>query len=272
MKIGVMTNMKDDLDAKFKELREMGLSNIMLSNWDNAAETDEKAEYVKAMCEKHGIRISTYWRGWTGPKSWNFTEGPATLGLVPVAYRAMRIQELKQGSDFAKKIGVDKVATHVGFLPENPSTTEYKEIVPALRDVAAYCKENGQCFLFETGQETPITLKRTIEDMNTGNAGINLDAANLVLYGKGNPVDALDVFGEYVMNIHAKDGKYPTTGTSLGEETPIGEGAVNFPSFIAKLKEIGYDGDITIEREISGEQQKKDIIAAKKYLEELIGN
>ena len=90
------------------------------------------------------------------------------------------------------------------------------------------------------------------------------------MYGKANPVDALEVFGEYVMNIHAKDGMYPTDGKNLGKEVAIGEGKVNFPAFIAKLKEIGYDSYLTIEREISGDQQLEDIKNAKVYLEELL--
>ena len=131
-------------------------------------------------------------------------------------------------------------------------------------------KANGQYFLFETGQETPVTLLRTIEDIGTDNLGINLDPANLILYGKANPVDALDVFGKYVRDVHAKDGLYPTDGKHLGRETPLGEGKVDFPRLIAKLREVGYDGSLTIEREISGEQQLKDILRGKALLEELI--
>ena len=130
---------------------------------------------------------------------------------------------------------------------------------------------NGQNFLFETGQETPVTLKRLIMDTGLKNVGINLDPANLIMYGKANPVDALDVFGEYVMGVHAKDGKYPTNGNELGVETRIGEGKVNFPAFIAKLKEVGYDGAVTIEREISGEEQIRDIKESITYLNDLIG-
>ena len=109
--------------------------------------------------------------------------------------------------------------------------------------------------------------------MDTGlmNVGINLAPANLIMYGKANPVDALDVFGEYVMGVHAKDGKYPTNGNELGVETRIGEGKVNFPAFIAKLKEVGYDGAVTIEREISGEEQIRDIKESITYLNDLIG-
>jgi sugar phosphate isomerase/epimerase len=177
---------------------------------------------------------------------------------------------LMRGSDFAKKIGVQDLATHVGFIPENPNDPEYKSLIAALRYLAAYCQTNGQYFNFETGQETPVTLLRTIEDIGMPNLGINLDPANLILYGKGNPVDALDVFGGYVRGVHAKDGLYPTTGRLLGQEVPLGQGKVNVPALIACLKAIGYDGPLTIEREISGEQQTADILAAKTLLEHIL--
>ncbi len=131
-------------------------------------------------------------------------------------------------------------------------------------------KSNGQYLLFETGQETPVALRRVIEAVGTGNLGINLDSANLILYGKANPVDALDVFGKFVRGVHAKDGLYPTDGQNLGEEVPIGQGKVDFPALIDRLKELGYSGALTIEREISGPEQIKDILEAKAFLEKLI--
>ena len=138
-----------------------------------------------------------------------------------------------------------------------------------MRYLARILKSRGQYFLFETGQEAPVTLLRTIEDIGTDNLGINLDPANLLMYGLGNPIDALSVFGQYVRNVHGKDGLCPTNGRLLGPEVPIGQGMVNYPAFIAKLKSIGYDRYITIEREISGDQQIKDIQAAKQLLETL---
>ena len=158
----------------------------------------------------------------------------------------------------------------MGFLPEFPGDPEYPAIVEAIREVAEYCKERGQYLLFETGQETPVTLLRTIEAVGTGNLGINLDPANLILYGKANPVDALDVFGKYVMEVHGKDGRYPTTGSWLGEETRIGDGKVCFERLIPRLREVGFDGTIIIEREIAGEEQIRDIKYAKEFLERLI--
>ncbi|KYH38344.1 MAG: hypothetical protein AYL31_011640 [Candidatus Bathyarchaeota archaeon B26-1] len=89
------------------------------------------------------------------------------------------------------------------------------------------------------------------------------------MYGKANPVDALDIIGTYVRGVHAKDGEYPTNGRELGKEKPIGEGRVDFPALISKLKALGYRGALTIEREISGPQQIEDIKRAKAYLEAL---
>ncbi|MCL2707661.1 MAG: sugar phosphate isomerase/epimerase [Defluviitaleaceae bacterium] len=190
---------------------------------------------------------------------------------MPEAYRFRRLEALLAGSDFAKKINVRQMATHAGFIPENPSTNEYAGVLAALRVVVKRCADNSQSFLFETGQETPVTLLRVIEDLGGENVGINLDPANLLMYGKANPVDALDVFGKYVRDVHAKDGEYPVGGRFLGEEKPLGSGRVNFPAFIKKLKTIGYDGPITIEREISGEKQRQDILKAISTLKELIG-
>lgn len=270
MKIGVLVHMCKDIEKEIKKVHDLGLKSCQICCWDYSLCTDDMAEAIKKATKEYDVEVSTFWCGWSGPKVWNFYEGPVTLGLVPEDYRYARLTELKQGSDFAKKIEVVNVATHVGFLPETPNTREYHSLVCALRDLAEHIKNNGQYFLFETGQETPVTLRRTIEDIGTGNLGINLDPANLILYGKANPVDALDVFGQYVRDIHAKDGCYPTDGKNLGLETPLGEGKVNFPRFVAKLKELGYDGPITIEREISGEKQIEDIKLAKKLLESLI--
>ncbi len=272
MKLGVFVHMTNpaNIDAEFQKVAENGFPTCQFCTWDESHLTDATADLVRESAARHGIEITAFWCGWCGPGVWNFYEGPITLGLVPTTYRWERIKMLKKGSDFAKRLGVTDMITHVGFLPENPITQEYAEVVSAIRQVALHCKRNGQYFLFETGQETPVTLRRTIEDVGTGNLGINLDPANLILYGKANPVDALDVFGSYVRNVHGKDGCYPTDGKNLGEEKPIGEGKVNYPALIQKLKSIGYDGPITIEREISGEQQQKDILKAKEYLLTLI--
>ncbi len=272
MKVGVVIIINDvEVEEKFKRVYELGLKSCQINCWNHAIMTDELAEKIIAASKKYGVDISTAWIGWSGPAEWNFTKGPITLGIVPREYREKRMAELKIGSDFAKKVGITQIATHFGFLPESPCDSEYPLILEAVKELADYCKSNGQYMLFETGQETPTTLLRVIEDSERDNLGINLDPANLIMYGKANPTDALTVFGKYVRDVHAKDGNYPTDGRNLGPEMPLGEGSVNFPAFVAKLRAVGYDGPLTIEREIEGEEQIRDIVVAKKMLEDIIG-
>jgi len=268
MEFGVIIGTREE---EFKRVAELGIPTIqMFIRCTKENLTDEHAERVKEYCKKYNIRISAAWMRWPGNPTWNNCEGQQTLGLVPIATRAERIEAMKLGADFAHKLGVQDVITHVGFIPENPMTTEYLQLVTDLRELANYIKANDQYFLFETGQETPVTLLRTIEDVNTGNMGINLDVANLIMYGKGNPVDALHVFGKYVRNVHIKDGAPPTDGRNVGKEYPIGEGHVDFPKFLSRLKnDFGYDGVLTLEREIEGERQTVELDKGMTYIQNI---
>lgn len=272
MKIGVCVNF-DEIDGmakKFENLKAEGFDNCQLISWKPELWTDDNLEIIKKLIKENGITISAFWCGWEGPCVWNFYDGQITLGLVPPEYRTMRIKNLCDGADFAHRLGVKNVVTHMGFIPENPNDPQFAPFCVAVRQVAEHLKKNGQYLLFETGQETPVTMLRCFEKVGMDNLGVNLDTANVILYGKANPVDALDVFGKYVMNIHAKDGLYPTNGHDLGHEVRIGDGKVDFKALFKKLKELGYDSYVTIEREIEGEQQISDIRHAKKYLGDII--
>ena len=272
MKIGVCVSLAtmDGIEQRLITLQDSGFDNCQLISWNTELWTDENAEILKSLLEKYKITVSAFWCGWQGPVVWNFYDGQLTLGLVPVEYRQMRIQNLCDGADFAHKLGITDVVTHMGFIPENPYDPNFNSFCVAVRAVAQHLKKNGQYLLFETGQETPVTMLRCFEQVEMDNLGINLDTANLILYGKANPVDALDVFGKYVRNLHAKDGCYPVNGHNLGVETQIGQGKVDFRALFTKLHELGYDSYVTIEREISGEQQLKDILESKVYLERII--
>lgn len=272
MKIGtlVIFDNVDTIESKFQKLVECDFDNCQLNCWNPALFTDKNADLINGLCKKYGIKISAFWCGWEGPCVWDFYEGQITIGLVPQEFRQMRIKNLCDGADFAKKLGIVDVATHMGYIPENPLDENFNTFCIAVRTVAQHLKKNGQYLLFETGQETPVTMTRCFEKVGTDNLGVNLDTANLILYGKANPVDALDVFGKYVRNLHAKDGNYPTNGKDLGAETKIGEGKVDFYGVIKGLHDVGYGGYITIEREIEGDQQIKDIMESKEYLQNII--
>ena len=272
MKIGTCVNFTaiSEMEGKFATLRDNGFDSCQLLSWHPATWTDENAAVLNTLTEKYGVTISAFWCGWEGPADWNFYEGQLTLGLVPPEYRQMRIRNLCDGADFAKKLGVTDVITHMGYIPENPYDPNWGGFCIAVRTVARHLKANGQFLLFETGQETPVTMLRCFETVGCDNLGINLDTANVILYGKANPVDALEVFGKYVRNLHAKDGCWPTNGRELGRETAIGQGKVNFKALFAKLHELGYDSWVTIEREIEGGQQLTDILAGRAYLQAII--
>jgi len=269
LQLGVIVSLEKGAREELTKVRDLGLPTCQVACWNPSAYTEANA---LALCEASaelGVEVTTIWAGTPGRAVWNFIEGPATIGLVPPATRAMRVEALKRGAEFAHAVGAPSITTHVGFIPENPADPLYAGTLEALQAVVAYCQSLGLHFCFETGQETPITLLRTIEDLGTDNLGVNLDPANLLLYGKANPIDALDIIGAFVRGVHAKDGDYPTNGRELGKEKPLGEGRVNFPVLIPKLKRLGYRGALTIEREIGGEQQIRDIRRAIEILEPL---
>ena len=272
MKIGTMVNFSTPEDVKngFEALRSFGIDSCQLCTWAPQYGTDENAQKVKELIAAYGMTVSAFWCGWDGPKVWNFYEGQKVLGLVPPEYRAMRVKNLCDGADFAHQLGLVNVITHMGFIPENPYDPEFEPLCDAIRTVAEHLKQNGQWLLFESGQETPVTLLRCFETVGCDNLGVNLDTANLILYGKANPVDALDTIGAYVRDVHAKDGCYPVNGHELGRETNIGEGKVDFRAFFKKLKELNYNGFVTIERELQDNQQAEGILAARDYLAKII--
>jgi L-ribulose-5-phosphate 3-epimerase len=206
-----------------------------------------------------------------GEYKWNFTEGPSTIGLVPRGNRKARVERLRQGIEFCKAAGIPAVHAHFGFIPEDPADILYKEFIETMKPLGEYAKNQGIDIYFETGQETPVTLLRAITDIGTGNLFVNYDTANLVMYGKSNPVDGLKVIGKYVKALHAKDGMYPVNPSELGKEVPIPTGEVNFPAIFSLLKNRGFTGHITIEYEL-GEQNREYILRTKNYLEKIIAS
>jgi sugar phosphate isomerase/epimerase len=267
MRLGVFVGMDKNPEAAIARVQQLGFPTCQMSTEDF---DPELAKRLKEAVQAKGVEITAISSLGPGKHVWDFYEGPLTIGLVPAATRRVRIDHMKKASDFAKLCGVPALHTHVGFIPENPNDPVFKETVTALREVVQHCKGNGQMLLYETGQETPVTMLRTIQEVGLDNQFVNLDTANLILYGKGNPHDALDVIGKLVRGIHAKDGLFPTDPKHLGQEVPIGEGKVGFPSLIQELKKLGYTGAVTIEREISGTKQEEDIRKSKLFLEKLI--
>jgi sugar phosphate isomerase/epimerase len=267
LQLGVILSVPTNPETEIKRVHDLGFPTCQVAPRD----TSEKAALnLRKALGKFGVEATSAVATGPAPEVYDFYQGPSTIGLVPRMYRKDRIARMMAVSDFATVAGINAVQSHCGFLPEDPNDELYKEAVEAIRTVAQYCGKHGQFFRCETGQETPITLLRAIRDVDAKNLGVNFDCANLILYGKADPVDAAEILGPYVQGVHAKDGLYPTDPKRLGREVPIGQGKVDFAKVIATLKKHGYTGPLTIEREISGEKQTADILAAKAYLEKLL--
>lgn len=274
--VGIIQNLKYFFDEAEKDLLaqmiDSGIQTVQVLANDESLHlmTEENAEMLLKTLDGK-IRITSFWGGWSGKNVWNFTEGPTTLGLVPLEYRKQRMIDLKNGANFAKALGVHNMATHVGFIPENPCDSAYAGLVDVIKEIADYCGERDLFFNFETGQETPVALMRLFSDVGRENLGVNLDPANLILYGKANPVDALDIYKDKVRGVHVKDGDYPVGDFyNLGKERVVGEGSVNYPVFLPKLLEGGYKGDLYIEREITGKDRCEDIKKTITYIKRLM--
>lgn len=266
--LGLIVTVNGDPERAIQKVHQLGLTTceILTEDFDDSMVT----RLMQAL-QQFGIRATSLFSLGPGRMVWDFYEGPLTIGLVPRAMRGKRIDNLKKASDFAKLCGIPALHTHCGFIPEDPHDALYREAVAAIREVASHCGSNGQLFLYHTGQETPVTMMRAIEDVGLDNQAVGMDVANFVLYGKANPVDALEVLGPHVRAVHAKDGLYPTDPTRLGREVPIGKGKVDFKKFFPRLREFGYGGPITIEREISGPQQIEDVKKSIDYLRGILG-
>ena len=268
MRVGMFAVVENDPESVIAKVHELGfpVCEIYTNNLDL-----DSADRLRRALDGYGIEASAVSSLGPGRMVWDFYEGPLTIGIVPREWRRKRVDHFKRASDFAKRAAIPAFDTHCGFIPENPNDPLYKETVEALHEVVSYCRSNGQTFLYHAGQETPVTLLRAIQDVGLDNQGVCLDTANPIMYDTGHPVDALDVYGQYLRAVNPKDGLYPTNPKDLGKEVPIGQGKVGFPRFIQRLKELGYRGPLNIEREISGPEQIADIKKAKLFLEQLIG-
>ena len=199
---------------------------------------------------------------------------------------ALRVEKTKQIVDLAVEFGASVVTTHIGVIPADKSEPRYKVMLNALTECGLYAKEKGVTLAIETGPEKAKTLLAFLEDTR-GGVGVNLDPANFVMVTGQDPVEAVQLLKNYIVHTHAKDGVMlkandPTevyhafaeggvdalNACEGFKEVPLGEGQVDWKNYVAALKEIGYNGFLTIERE-TGEKPQEDIRLAVNYLKKV---
>lgn len=270
--LGVFASIDAGLGVQLEVAHELGVPTIHLHAPHKSTRTKHHAERFLQRLEELGIRISVVFGGFEGESYADIPTVVKTIGLVPPETRAARLQEMKEISDFAQMLCVNAVALHIGFVPHDKNDPLFNDVVQVTRELCDHCKKNGQNLHLETGQESAEALLQFLAEVGRDNLFINFDPANMILYGSGEPIQALRKVGRFVRSVHCKDGTWAADpGVDWGCEVPLGEGDVGMENFLRTLKEVGYTGPLTIEREIPQEpsRQKEEIGRGIRLLNEL---
>lgn len=271
--VGVFASIDAGLGVKLEVAHELGIKTVQVHTPHRETRTPEKAESFRAQLREYGIQVSCVFLGFEGESYESIQKASETVGFVPFQTRAERLAESREISDFVKLLGVEAIGSHIGFVPHDRESNEYRDMVDAIQELADYLEMNGQRLHLETGQEKAEDLLQFLSDVGRHNIFINFDPANLILYGMGNPIESLKKVGKFVRSIHCKDALKTTgiPGVDWGLEVPFGTGEVDAPLFLKTLQEIGYEGPLTIEREIPEEpqRQKEEIGQALSLIERI---
>ena len=270
--IGVFASIDAGLGVKLEVARDLGVHTIHLHTPHASSRTPQRAAEFNKRLADFGITITCVFAGFEGESYADIPTVKRTVGLMPLETRTARTAELKAIADFARELKVSVVGIHLGFVPHDTSDPDYGVMLELTRGVCDHCKRNGQSLHLETGQEPVDVLIKFLDDVDRDNLFVNFDPANMILYGAGEPIPALEKLGSRVRSIHCKDATWSDKpGETWGRETPLGEGDVDMAAFVKTLKKIGYDGPLTIEREIPEEpaRHKAEIGGAISLLERL---
>lgn len=270
--VGVFASVDAGLGVQLEIAQQLGVPTVQLHSPSKGSRTPERAAEFLAQMVERGIRITCVFAGFEGESYADIPTVARTVGLVPAETRDARTEELLEIAQFAKHLGVDAVGVHIGFVPHDFDSPDYAAIVATAQRVCDKLATAGQALHLETGQEPADVLLRFIGDVGRHNLLINFDPANMILYGVGEPIAALRTLGEYVQSVHCKDAKWSDQpGVAWGQEVPLGEGDVDIRAYLIALRDIGYAGPLTIEREIpqEPERQKAEVAHAVDLLNRL---
>ncbi len=275
--IGIIINsFRTDIPTSVRKAAECGAQGIQVysTHGEMAPEnlTPEKRREFLKLVKDNGLIISALCGDLGGG------------GFIHKDLNKERVEKSKRILDLAKDLETDIVTTHIGVVPSDPNHDRYKIMQEACHELAEYADSIDAHFAVETGPETSAVLKGFLDSLNSTGVGVNLDPANLVMVTGDDPVGAVHNLKKYIVHTHAKDGKQiffrdPEIVYGIKKdvivtddsfiEVPLGEGSVDFPKYLAALEEIGYNGFLTIEREV-GNDPAKDIRAAVDFLNGLM--
>jgi L-ribulose-5-phosphate 3-epimerase len=231
---------------------------------------DDSAVWGKTpdLLKQAGIEIVSGMFGCVGEDYSTLETIRVTGGIAPDATWAQNWKNIQATAELAQRLGLKLVTFHAGFLPHEASDPSFGKLKQRLIETADAFRARGIALGLETGQETAPVLSEFLRQLAKPNVGVNFDPANMLLYDKGNPIEALRTLGPWIRQVHIKDARRTKTPGTWGEEVAAGTGEVDWSAFFTTLEQVGFRGDLCIERE-AGNQRVADIRAAREMIEQL---
>lgn len=254
-------------EALIANLREIGLSRVQLA-LDPLRDNPDAWEKTPELFAAAGIEIVSGMFGTIGEDYTTLETIKDTGGVLPDQHWDANWEGIQKIADIVEGLGLNLVTFHAGFLPHEESNPGFTKLMGRIEQIAGLFSAKGIDLGFETGQETADTLKLFLEKLNRPSVGVNFDPANMILYAKGDPIDALNTLAPFLKQCHIKDATLTKEPGTWGEEVTVGTGEVDWTAFLATLDNLGFNGDCCIERE-AGEQRIADIRTAKEFVTQL---
>ncbi len=270
--LGVFASVDAGFGVRFDVAQSLGVPTMHLHAPYDMPDSNAAADAFAARLSGLSIRPTAVFAGFRGESYDSIPIVQRTVGLVPMTTRAERVATLNRTVEFASSLNVDVVGLHIGFIPHDSTDADYLAIVKTLQQACEFAQSKSVSIHLETGQEPAEVLLTFLKTVDRTNLAINFDPANMILYGCGEPLPALEILGPYVKSVHCKDATWSDKpGETWGAEVPLGQGDVNMREYLKTLERIGYQGPLTIEREIpqEPERQKNEIGHAATLLNEL---
>jgi L-ribulose-5-phosphate 3-epimerase len=256
-----------DLPDLLHKLEATGVKRVQLA-LDPLREKPAAWKDTAAAFGQHGCTIISGMFGCVGEDYSTLETIRETGGIAPDRTWEQNWRNIQQTATLATELKLKLVTFHAGFLPHDPLDPQYAKLKARLLQIAELFTGRGLQLGLETGQETAHDLAALLKNINQPNLGVNFDPANMILYEKGNPIEALRTLAPFLQQVHIKDANRTKLPGTWGEEVPAGTGQVDWKAFFATLTELGFAGNLVIERE-AGSQRVADIQTAKRLVEKM---
>jgi L-ribulose-5-phosphate 3-epimerase len=255
------------IEELVNSLRNLGPSHVQLA-LAPLLFLDDKQKYRElGFLRNSGIALTAGMIGFPGEDYSTIPKIRATGGFVADETWTLRRQLTIQAGKLAHELELKILTTHVGFIPQS-NHADYPKLLGRVAEIAAALGEQGVTLAMETGQETASELLQFLNDLPRQTVAVNFDPGNMILYGSGDPIEAIRILDRHIRHVHVKDAiASPQPGIGWGSPVPVGQGEVDWPEFLLALKEVGYTGPLAIEQE-SGKQRLELIRQAIKTLEQ----